>query len=567
MSAATLLLATALMSNRSALINSFSPASLFTSGEQGIWLDPSDFSTMFQDNLGATPVTAVGQTVGLVMDKSQNRALGPELIPNGSFASGNSGWALLGVGNTTTFNGGAAQIQGDTAPGIRRSGVLTVGKMYQISFRVRRIAGTAVPFVVPNILLPVIGSEWQTITQIRAAANANLDVGLSGTATGSILEVTDISAKEVLGNHATQGTAASRPILGRNPASGVRNLLNGGSEDLANTSVWTNSDTLNGTRSGATLSLQSSEGFVAIARGGINIPATGTWTFSVTAVCDQTIANVPIRVTNTNSTGVGYVLVNFVAGVPQRIVIPAIPAGTSSGLKLSLDARDSITPGSTNATGYSVTFDQVQVEAGNVATAYQKVGSSSWDVTEAGQPDCYYLSFDGVDDFLVTSTVTPGTDKAQAFLGLRKLSDAIESIPVEFGTASTVDGTFSIAVAGGASNTEEYTLRSRGQTNNRYTFTADAAFNAPHTAVLGGLCDIAGDNATLRVNGSIVGSTAQDQGISNFLPYPLYIGRRAGSSGAFNGRIYSLITRFGPNLTAAQIAQTEAWANSKTRAY
>ena len=48
----------------------FSPASLFAAGEQGAWYDPSDFSTMFQDNLGATPVTAVEQTVGLILDKS-----------------------------------------------------------------------------------------------------------------------------------------------------------------------------------------------------------------------------------------------------------------------------------------------------------------------------------------------------------------------------------------------------------------------------------------------------------------------------------------------------------------
>jgi hypothetical protein len=45
-------------------------AELFSAGEQGIWLDPSDFSTMYQDAAGTTPVTAVGQSVGLVKDKS-----------------------------------------------------------------------------------------------------------------------------------------------------------------------------------------------------------------------------------------------------------------------------------------------------------------------------------------------------------------------------------------------------------------------------------------------------------------------------------------------------------------
>ena len=48
----------------------FSPASLFAQGEQGAWYDPSDFSTMFQNSTGATPVTAVEQPVGLLLDKS-----------------------------------------------------------------------------------------------------------------------------------------------------------------------------------------------------------------------------------------------------------------------------------------------------------------------------------------------------------------------------------------------------------------------------------------------------------------------------------------------------------------
>jgi hypothetical protein len=51
-------------------IASFNPLSLFVSGEQGVWYDPSDFANMFQDSAGTTPVTAVGQPVGKILDKS-----------------------------------------------------------------------------------------------------------------------------------------------------------------------------------------------------------------------------------------------------------------------------------------------------------------------------------------------------------------------------------------------------------------------------------------------------------------------------------------------------------------
>lgn len=45
---------------------------LFANGEQGVWYDPSDFSTMFQDTSGTIAVTAVGDPVALIRDKSGN---------------------------------------------------------------------------------------------------------------------------------------------------------------------------------------------------------------------------------------------------------------------------------------------------------------------------------------------------------------------------------------------------------------------------------------------------------------------------------------------------------------
>lgn len=50
--------------------NAFNPLSLFAAGEQGVWYDPSDLSTLFQDAAGTVPVTAAGQPVGRMLDKS-----------------------------------------------------------------------------------------------------------------------------------------------------------------------------------------------------------------------------------------------------------------------------------------------------------------------------------------------------------------------------------------------------------------------------------------------------------------------------------------------------------------
>ena len=49
----------------------FSPADRFT-GINGFWYAPNDLSTMFQDAAGTVPVTATGQTVKRINDKSGN---------------------------------------------------------------------------------------------------------------------------------------------------------------------------------------------------------------------------------------------------------------------------------------------------------------------------------------------------------------------------------------------------------------------------------------------------------------------------------------------------------------
>ncbi len=68
---------------------------LFAGGELGFWYDPSDFSSLFQDSAGTIPVTAVGQPVGRMNDKSgrgnhatqATAAARPTLqqLPNGAY--------------------------------------------------------------------------------------------------------------------------------------------------------------------------------------------------------------------------------------------------------------------------------------------------------------------------------------------------------------------------------------------------------------------------------------------------------------------------------------------------
>lgn len=53
-------------------IGNWAPAALFKNSEKGVWFDPSDLSTLYQDVNKLSPVTANGQPVALMLDKSGN---------------------------------------------------------------------------------------------------------------------------------------------------------------------------------------------------------------------------------------------------------------------------------------------------------------------------------------------------------------------------------------------------------------------------------------------------------------------------------------------------------------
>jgi hypothetical protein len=195
--------------------------------------------------------------------------------------------------------------------------------------------------------------------------------------------------------------------------------------------------------------------------------------------------------------------------------------------------------------------------------AYQRINAAT-DYDTSGFP--LYLRFDGTDDSLATASVDfSATNKMSVFAGVRKLSDAADGMVYQMGDASALQsGTFELT-APGSSTVTKFQFLSRG-TVNAIPFTTSTTYNAPYTGVIAGLGDISGDAATLRINGAQIAQILTDQGTGNYGNYPLYIGRRAGTSFPYNGRLYSLIIR-GAQSTTAQITSTETWVNGKTKAY
>lgn len=216
----------------------------------------------------------------------------------------------------------------------------------------------------------------------------------------------------------------------------------------------------------------------------------------------------------------------------------------------------------TSSSGTSTfTINSIRLINNPIPTAHQNV-NVVFDITEEGVADRYYLSHDGTDDFLLTGTITPSTDKSQVFAGVFKASDTLRGAVFGTSTAPNSNNGAVELLAPALDATSDYRFVSRGTASS----TATAITVAPSTDVLAGLADIAGDISTIRVD-RVETIATTDQGTGNFLAYPAYIGRRAGAALPFNGRLYSLIARFGPNLTTEQINNTETWVNGKTGGY
>lgn len=211
----------------------------------------------------------------------------------------------------------------------------------------------------------------------------------------------------------------------------------------------------------------------------------------------------------------------------------------------------------------SVTLAQLQI--GSAFDAYQRVGTTQYDVTEAGKQTLHYVQYDGSDDGYVTPTITPGIDKVQVFAGVRKLSDAGEHDIIEHGIAGTNPLAFTFA-SGVNSPVYRFSLRGGGAE----AVEIYSGYAAPNTAVVSGQLDYAGATVDAQIVGRINGanvsaSQAGSRAISTaFGNYPLYIGRRGGTTNPFNGRDYGICVRFGANLDAATISATENYMAQKT---
>lgn len=396
------------------------------------------------------------------------------------------------------------------------------------------------------------------------------------------------------GNHASQATAASRPVL-----SARVNLLTY-SEQFDN-AIW-NKANLNTTWTPAWVNVQTApDGTLTADKliesnttaqhyvSGVPTVTSGltytlsfylkaeerTWTFlefyggipagnsyvnlSTGAKGTTTGSASALTVTET-STGSGWWRIEL-PGFVASSTTPAFAVYTSTGNGVNSYAGDGTSGIYIWGADIRVTNDGVGIPA------YQRVGAATYGTsTVAGNPDYntsgfpLYLKFDGTDDSLVTGAIDlTATNSVSVFSGVRKLSDAQQAVIAMFGPSGSTANFLLFSSNGSLAN---YFYQSKGSITPTGAI-SPSSYVAPITNVVSGLSTISSDSAILRVNGVVVATDSGDQGTGNYTNTQLYIGIRSDALLPFNGRIYSLIVR-GAQSTESTIDQTEVWVGNKT---
>lgn len=199
----------------------FNPSRLFRGGVPGVWFDPSDLSTLFQDTAGTIQVTGVEQPVGLMLDKSGNGKHASQatttarpilsarynlLTATDTLVGG--GWAALAP-NTTVTSGFSSPLGENTAARVQMpatsGGLLnhpfnaTAGHTYRLRFLARR-AGTSTSFsfgfsatssgAPANVTVTNLGDVWREFfVDYTAPSSGQLWAGIDNVNNGQAIDV------------------------------------------------------------------------------------------------------------------------------------------------------------------------------------------------------------------------------------------------------------------------------------------------------------------------------------------------------------------------------------------
>jgi len=566
----------------------FSPYKLFAAGEQGAWYDPSDFSTLFQDSTGVTPVTGVEQFVGLMLDKSKGLVLGNELVTNGDFSGGSTGWTL--AASWSVASGIATKVAGVT-DAIQQNISLVQGKHYKVTISAVAVTGGSATIRMGNnstVLATISANGDYEFILTPAGTNGIFYVYGNGTFGGSI---DNISVRELPGNHAFQTSSAKRPKLAAryNLLTYTEEFDNGAWTKGGGGSVTITPNTNiapNGTLAADTINCVTGATAIWTAFTSSSLVA-GTYVLSCSVLKGKSF-NLTLDDASANGAGVYFdgttgvgtnvflgsgwsILASSCVTHPSdsnwwlasaTIVRPTTTASSNAGIRPNVN--NSATYNGNCTSGQTLVIWGADLRPASQATGligptYQRVVDAAVYDTAGFLP---YLAFDGLSWSMGTNSIDfSATDKMTVWAGVRKISVSSTQVICELSAdTNTNNGSFLLSCSNTANR--DYSFTPKGTT----APTAPAFFTpavAPDTAVITAQADISTALGELRRNGVNGTASTGSLGSGNFLTHPLYIGARNNASLFFTGWLTSLIIR-GAQSTQSQIEATESWVAGKT---
>jgi hypothetical protein len=548
---------------------------------------------LYQDAAGTTPVTALGQPVGLTLDKSRGglNSIGATVTTGAwqnahttAFDGFTSASADGFVGTTT---GAKSTIR------VRVPATLVTGRSYVVSFTISYSNANlgslnfsdAAYGGVAAIQSPCSALSAVTYQAIGAVPSASGGIMLIVNATGAAtVTMTGFSVREVPGVHKIQPTSASREALDARV-----NLLTyseqfdnaiwsvQGSTVTANSTVapdgTTTADTL--IETATTEDHNRFQGISAVGgapyRGSVYLKK-GLSDWAALYIVNGTTGN-GVRVWFNISTGTVGTSANISSGLAgvsftieaaangyYRCFLTATADGSTSLFRfyVALARSDGGAPSYAGDITYNMAAWGADLRlATDAAYPYQRVVTAT-DYADVGVPRSFL--HDGFDDssYTASSLNLSGTDKVTVWAGVYKNSDAATGIMYEHSAdTNTNDGSFRATIVAGE---PRYYFLSKGTAQNGVA--TGTGFAAPISSVMTGIADIAAPNVAIRVNGVQQVASSASQGAGNYGNHVFYIGRRGNTTLPFNGKIYCIIIRGGVT-DAATLALTERYVGSR----
>jgi hypothetical protein len=382
--------------------------------------------------------------------------------------------------------------------------------------------------------------------------------------TGTSAVVTNISVRELPGNHAVQATAASRPIYGVVPQGGRRNIFT--QTEAFNEAVWLKAETtVPATQFLAPDGTTTAESLIPTTVSGQHYAyvtvttASALYTISLYAkangydfitLMDATVSQArTFNLSNGTKGGVAGQLAPVSDDIVSvgdgwyRCSITVSATAAAQSLRIYPYSADNPAVWSGNGTS-GILLWGAQFETGSTATAYQRV-TTQYDVTEAGVQSCSYLFFNGTNNSMTATLPAAISQPSTVFIG-GQITNPSASIFQRF-LDSGVGGGNRTAIGKQATATSAVFAGALLEY-------ADDFAKGVYTASLNTTSSSARKNGTQRASGTVG---------SNPIGTLLIVGRSEASAEYLTGQIFSLIVR-GAATTGTTINATEYWVGDKT---